>query len=827
MASSLIGALRVSLGLDTAQFEAGAKKASGIAKREAGAMETSFKSAKTAAEGLFAAFAVGALAEQIKKSLDYAGSLKEVSRTLGLTTKDLQTFRFAATQSGVAQDQLEVGLRRLTVTIGKAELGSKAQIEAFKAVGISVDQLKGKTTGDVFRLLSDGLSKVTDRAQRAAVEMILMGRSGSTLDNLLAPGSRRLNELAQAAQELGIVLSDQQIQGAEETAHKLEALKEVLSAQIAGIVANNANAILQFANALATLTSQIIRFLGSNPSQAYAILGGLIGLRLGGVGGLLAGGLVGGIIGGQQQQQTLATSNDLTVRRQQLAAAQANLTRIQREGPTTTTFFENGIPITTTADRTKELAAAVRNVREETQKLNRAVATSKAPPPITPPGTNLPQFLGGGDRRGRTRREPADRSDEVLAQFHIEQLQAERSILQAKQQLEGSADERAKLELQLIDIDKQIQDAQIDERVNKAARELAEHKITQAAFDQVKQQGAILKADADRETQIRLQAFAEEQARKKQQALFDIADQQREFAIDGLKAQDDLATTAADKRRIELQILDLEIEEKRLRLQQNLELARKNGATAEQLQAIQDQIDHLPAEHTLAAAAIGRNTENPLAQWQRQVPKTAAEINEALQSIEVKGLDGLSEAISGVITGTESLKSAFHQLAASILQDLIQMTIKMLIFKALQAALGGGGIGSPGAFDANSVGVAGAGAFSPSTSIGSAAAAIPGFATGGSIYVGGRSGTDQNMLQLNGIDIAKVSYGERINIANDDSPMQGAPSVSLTLHNDFRGVDASSVARIQTQLDAMKAELPARVLATMGDARDRFVWKGR
>src|SRR5947209_1037656 len=242
MASSLIGSLRVALSLGTTEFEAGANKAAAIARSKGKEIEGAFSGAKAAITGLFAAFTVGLLTKQIKKSLDYAGSIAEVSRTLGVTTKDLQTFRYAASQTGVAQDQLEVGLRRLTVSMGKAELGSKAQQKAFGALGISVDQLKGKTTGDVFRLMADSLSKVTDRAQRAAVEMELMGRSGSTLDNLLAPGSKRLNELAEAAQRLGIVLSDSQIQGAEETAHKLAAVKEVLAAQIAGVVASNAQA---------------------------------------------------------------------------------------------------------------------------------------------------------------------------------------------------------------------------------------------------------------------------------------------------------------------------------------------------------------------------------------------------------------------------------------------------------------------------------------------------------------------------------------------------------------------------------------------------------
>jgi hypothetical protein len=207
MASSLIGSLRVALSLGTADFRGWREQGGAHCARRRRRLKARLP-VRRPIEGLFAAFTVGLLTEQVKKSLEYAGSLAEVSRTLGVTTKDLQTFRFAATQSGVAQDQLEVGLRRLTVSMGKASSAAKEQAKAFNAIGISLDELKGKNTGEVFRLMADGLSKVTDRSQRAAIEMTLMGRSGSTLDNLLAPGARRLNELAEAAQRLGIVLSD-------------------------------------------------------------------------------------------------------------------------------------------------------------------------------------------------------------------------------------------------------------------------------------------------------------------------------------------------------------------------------------------------------------------------------------------------------------------------------------------------------------------------------------------------------------------------------------------------------------------------------------------
>ena len=53
---------------------------------------------------------------------------------------------------------------------------------------------------------------------------------------LLEGGAAGVNNLRNAAQELGVVLSDEQIQKADETADKLSAMKQVLEARIAGAV---------------------------------------------------------------------------------------------------------------------------------------------------------------------------------------------------------------------------------------------------------------------------------------------------------------------------------------------------------------------------------------------------------------------------------------------------------------------------------------------------------------------------------------------------------------------------------------------------------------
>jgi lambda family phage tail tape measure protein len=309
-------------------------------------------------------------------------------------------------------------------------------------------------------------------------------------------------------------------------------------------------------------------------------------------------------------------------------------------------------------------------------------------------------------------------------------------------------------------------------------------------------QAAILKAKNDEMTAVELRAFVEDKLAKAEQANFEASDQRFRFTQDNLRVADQLATTAEDHRRIQLQILDSEMAQRRYELEHEKQLAVRNGSTAEQIKVIQDQIDNLSQERANGAAAINRNTQNPLEAWAQTVPKTAAEINEALQSIEVKGIDGLSDALTDVITGTTSLKEAFHQLAASVLRDLIAMTIKMLIFKAIQAAMGGGfGGGDLGASNA---------------SLDSMGA--PGFAMGGSFTIRGRSGTDKNLLALNGLPLARVGNMERINISNDNG---GAFPPATVVYQTFDLHGAVVTSDLLRQMDE-KSQRAAQEGAKLG-----------
>lgn len=114
--------------------------------------------------------------------------------------------------------------------------------------------------------------------------------------------------------------------------------------------------------------------------------------------------------------------------------------------------------------------------------------------------------------------------------------------------------------------------------------------------------------------------------------------------------------------------------------------------------------------------------------------------------------DQFGGAIAAVALGTESLRQAFADMARSIIADIIRMSVRMLVFKAISGAFGGGSA----SFDA------GGGSYD-----------VPGMASGGSGVFGGFGGVDQNVLSLNGSPIARVSRGEHFNVSNDNQGGMG------------------------------------------------------
>src|SRR5690554_6092788 len=96
MAKGVIGNLRVNMGLDSAQFQAGMKQAQGSADRFAKALKTTMVAAAAAVSAAMAAVSVA-----VKRTIASANNLGDVADRLGVNVERLQELRYAAERGGM------------------------------------------------------------------------------------------------------------------------------------------------------------------------------------------------------------------------------------------------------------------------------------------------------------------------------------------------------------------------------------------------------------------------------------------------------------------------------------------------------------------------------------------------------------------------------------------------------------------------------------------------------------------------------------------------------------------------------------------------------
>lgn len=210
MASSIIGALRAVLGLDTAQFEQGADRASaktGVLK--SALMEGAAALAEFAAPAALATAGVAALAkgmEMAKASLDFADDLDATATKIGITAESLQTLRFAAQDADIDAATFDSSMQSLNATLGALQsgIGDGKIRKAFEALGIPQSQIESmRDASDLLPLLADRIAKAGSQAEQVQIAKKL---GIEDLLPLLQRGAGGIRVLEDQARSLGVVL---------------------------------------------------------------------------------------------------------------------------------------------------------------------------------------------------------------------------------------------------------------------------------------------------------------------------------------------------------------------------------------------------------------------------------------------------------------------------------------------------------------------------------------------------------------------------------------------------------------------------------------------
>ncbi len=244
-----IATLTIDIVAETSKFTAGLTTSQQKARKFARTVKQSLT--------IVTAFA-GALGFAAKRAIDAADQIGKFSRATGVSTDLIQELRFAAEQESIAIQGVDDSVRRFTRRLGLfVENGGGPAANALKALGINVRTAGGELRSTDSLLLEsiDKLSKLGDEAKISARASELFGDDfGPKLVPLLAKGRQGIEDYAEKARELGIIIDADIVAKSEGASTKLATLSRVMQTQLTVALASNADAVGNLASAFTKLT---------------------------------------------------------------------------------------------------------------------------------------------------------------------------------------------------------------------------------------------------------------------------------------------------------------------------------------------------------------------------------------------------------------------------------------------------------------------------------------------------------------------------------------------------------------------------------------------
>lgn len=203
-----IGKLAVQITADSSDLDAGLKSAEKSVGDFSSRLDTLASDLKTIAPLAIAAGA--AFAFNMARGLaDSADKLDELSQRIGVSVEDLTRLQWAAKMSGASNETLTASLQKLSLNMANSKDPANESAAAFKALGIDVENADGSMRSqlEVLNDVADAFAGYKDGANKTAIAVQLLGRSGAELIPLLNGGSASIKALANESDRLGNTLN--------------------------------------------------------------------------------------------------------------------------------------------------------------------------------------------------------------------------------------------------------------------------------------------------------------------------------------------------------------------------------------------------------------------------------------------------------------------------------------------------------------------------------------------------------------------------------------------------------------------------------------------
>jgi len=208
-----------------------------------------------------------------------ADDINTLAKQTGLTTAEIQKFQYASDIIDVSLDTLTGSMAKLTKNMSTAKDGTGAVSEAFTTLGVRIkDDVTGelRNNQDVFNDTITALGNVTNETERDALAMEIFGKSAQDLNPLILGGADALTKLGQEAEDAGLILSQDALDGANAFNDGIDELKAKSTAAFSKIGGDIAENLLPAISSILEAVSELVDWILNNKNAILSTLAAIV-----------------------------------------------------------------------------------------------------------------------------------------------------------------------------------------------------------------------------------------------------------------------------------------------------------------------------------------------------------------------------------------------------------------------------------------------------------------------------------------------------------------------------------------------------------------------
>lgn len=225
---------------------------------------------KTKGLSMAAGGALAGLAGLAVKAGQDADELNTLSKQTGIATDELQKMQYAS-------DLIDVDVDTITGSLKKMKKGLDSNADAFEELGVATKENgQFRDITDIFYDTVDALSQIPNETERDIKAMEIFGKSADDLAGIIDDGGASLKSLGEEAENLGVIISDEDLEKANELNDTLDRLKAEIMPTIAQLGVEIAEAILPYLPTIKEDIDGILEALRNVSPQTVMIVGGIL-----------------------------------------------------------------------------------------------------------------------------------------------------------------------------------------------------------------------------------------------------------------------------------------------------------------------------------------------------------------------------------------------------------------------------------------------------------------------------------------------------------------------------------------------------------------------